>query len=57
MRTKYYVVMATWDGIEDSYTEEYSGIHHVTIEAARTELLAAKTDINYATFYIDERGC
>lgn len=50
----YYVVMATWYGIEDPYSEEYSGIRHETREAARKELIEAKEDINYDDFYIKE---
>lgn len=51
---KYYVVIATWYGIEDAYPEEYSGIRHETREAARQELIEAKDDINWDGFYIKE---
>lgn len=49
-----YVVMATWYGIEDPYSEEYSGIRHNTREEARAELIEAKNDINYDNFFIIE---
>lgn len=51
---KKYVVMGTWEGLEDSYTEEYTGIEHDTREQARQELIKAKTDINYCSFFIKE---
>ena len=54
MASKYYVVVATWYGIEDAYPEEYSGIHHKTREEARKELIEAKEDINFDNFYIKE---
>ena len=49
-----YVVMATWYGVEDAYSEEYSGIRHDTREEARKELIKAKEDINYDNFTIKE---
>lgn len=49
-----YVVMATWYGVEDAYSEEYSGIRHNTREEARKELIEAKEDINYDNFTIKE---
>ena len=49
-----YVVMATWYGVEDAYSEEYSGIRRETREEARKELIDAKQDINYDNFYIKE---
>lgn len=51
---KYYIVMATWYGIEDPHSEEYTGIRHTTREAARKELIEAKEDINFDDFYIKE---
>lgn len=54
--SKKYVVMATWYGVEDTYTEEYSGERHDTREAARKELIEAKEDINFDNFYIKEVG-
>lgn len=51
---KYYVVMATWYGVEDAYSEEFSGIRHKTRESARKELIEAKEDINFDNFTIKE---
>ena len=47
---KGYIVMATWYGIEDPYSEEYTGTIHTSREAARKELIEGKEDINYDDF-------
>ena len=49
-----YVVMGIWYGVEDEYTEEYSGIRHDTREEARKELIEARQDVNYANLFIKE---
>ena len=51
---KGYIVMATWYGIEDPYSEEYTGTIHTSREAARKELIEGKEDINYDDFWIKE---
>lgn len=46
MKIRKFVVMATYQGIFDDWTEEWTGIEHETREAARSELIRAKNDTN-----------
>lgn len=52
---KHYIVIASWDGIEDTYDEEYFGIRHTLREDARKELVEAKkNDIEGNVYWIKE---
>ena len=52
---KHYIVIACWEGIDDTYSEEYSGIRHTTREDARRELVdAKKNDIEGNAYWIKE---
>ena len=55
---KKYIVMASWEGITDTYEDEYSGIQHNSRSEARAELIEAKKkDIDGNTYYIAEKEC
>lgn len=54
-KTKQYVVIGIWYGVEgNSYEEWYSGIIHETRSDARRELINAQFDHNYASYRIEE---
>ena len=50
-----YKVMISWEGIEDTYTEEYDGVEYETREEARKVLIQAKkNDIEGNVYFIKE---
>ena len=48
-------VIVSWEGIEDTYTEEYDGVLYESREAARKVLIEAKkNDIEGNVYFIKE---
>lgn len=48
-------VMFSWEGIEDTYTEEHDGVLYESREAARKVLIEAKkNDIEGNVYFIKE---
>ena len=48
-------VMVSWEGIEDTYTEEYDGVVYASRDQARRVLIEAKkNDIEGNVYFIKE---
>ena len=54
---KGYMVMLSWEGINDTYEDEFDGVVYATREEARRVLIRAKqNDIEGNLYYIKEVG-